>query len=917
MNLYNKINNENYGFSVATRDKWLVVGNPSFYSWPPAELGVATSGSVDVFLYSKRYDQHLLQNTLFRHLLADEEILLAAETGSGGQPPTGSIISGSLHTEATGSFSDTADSDIILDYGTYLSGSVNDYGRAVDIHNRLLGIGYTYNRLLFQFDSGTLDISSSGGVDMYDLGVYDPDTVSFREVITSDSYSGSDGYYYFMASVPPGYSAVALQRTTDLVNWNTIQTLSTDYEAGGQYAFRFPQSEYVGNYRLTESVDYDPYILTLTNPVPTVTGSFGWAVSINDDWVAVGSPFYSSSRGAVHMFRKFGGTALANLSWSLHSTITASDAQPGDLFGYSLELNSAPGVINYTTRSVAYSQSMVIGTHRPSGSKVYYYEISGSGGLSGSISSASWQETFYFTPTYTNLPLTYYPDAYPILSSSWAGPSPVADMFGYDVSIYGDTVAIGAPFDRYYFEYTQSAVYQQGAFYVFERCPVADYGFSLNMKSHGTEDSLKNHRLGYSLDTYAGKLVVGCPKLTTIQMGSSSLSPCYIQGSLYQAHFCRTEEEYQIQGQYCYLQYNTGSNLWEYNNTYQIKKRYLAPYRNFGWGIDMSDRFIVVGSPMNISGSKRTIDIYYTGSNLNDFDPISGQAYIYNLANYKSEFQVGNVFYRNGKIVIITSGSQFDGLFFNPISDADYQYDLMFHNKQTLHEKQIICSVEPGEFNVSTNPSSTSITRSLFDINQNGVFDFQDVDVLLMYMNYKRTEGDSDQNSNWSASVLIADDEICWHDYLKNSGNFYGTNELYSSSFAWLNTTAMYSALDFNQDNIIDVNDQNILWKYFSNRLNQTNFDKYLTTNSSQRLYSSTVDQLNAKTNRNHLPTIRSEFFDYDRLSKNDQTGSYLTPYVTSIGLYQDGELAAIAKLGSPIKLLPDYPYNFVVKMDF
>jgi len=127
----------------------------------------------------------------------------------------------------------------------------------------------------------------------------------------------------------------------------------------------------------------------------------------------------------------------------------------------------------------------------------------------------------------------------------------------------------------------------------------------------------------------------------------------------------------------------------------------------------------------------------------------------------------------------------------------------------------------------------------------------------------------------------------------------------------------MYRELDFNQDNVIDVSDQNILWKYFANRLNQKNFDKYVTVNSSRRLYGDIVDYLNSRTLRCSPQRIKTDFFDYERLSQYDTTGSYLTPYVTTIGLYQDGELAAIAKLGNPIKLLPDYPYNFVVKMDF
>jgi len=56
---------------------------------------------------------------------------------------------------------------------------------------------------------------------------------------------------------------------------------------------------------------------------------------------------------------------------------------------------------------------------------------------------------------------------------------------------------------------------------------------------------------------------------------------------------------------------------------------------------------------------------------------------------------------------------------------------------------------------------------------------------------------------------------------------------------------------------------------------------------------------------------------DYNELATNDRTGSYLAPYITTIGLY-DNELnmVAVAKLPQPIKSLPDYPVNFIIRFD-
>lgn len=56
---------------------------------------------------------------------------------------------------------------------------------------------------------------------------------------------------------------------------------------------------------------------------------------------------------------------------------------------------------------------------------------------------------------------------------------------------------------------------------------------------------------------------------------------------------------------------------------------------------------------------------------------------------------------------------------------------------------------------------------------------------------------------------------------------------------------------------------------------------------------------------------------DYDTNRLSDPTGSYLAPYITTIGIYDnEGDMVAIAKLPTPIKNLPDYDMNFIVRFD-
>lgn len=56
---------------------------------------------------------------------------------------------------------------------------------------------------------------------------------------------------------------------------------------------------------------------------------------------------------------------------------------------------------------------------------------------------------------------------------------------------------------------------------------------------------------------------------------------------------------------------------------------------------------------------------------------------------------------------------------------------------------------------------------------------------------------------------------------------------------------------------------------------------------------------------------------DYYSNTLTDPTGSYLTTFVTTIGLYDDNNnLVAVAKLPKPIKNYPDMALNFIVRID-
>lgn len=64
-------------------------------------------------------------------------------------------------------------------------------------------------------------------------------------------------------------------------------------------------------------------------------------------------------------------------------------------------------------------------------------------------------------------------------------------------------------------------------------------------------------------------------------------------------------------------------------------------------------------------------------------------------------------------------------------------------------------------------------------------------------------------------------------------------------------------------------------------------------------------------------PNRFGSFDDFEYSGSLDPTGSYLAPYITTIGLYDDDlNMVAVAKLPKPIKSEPNYPLNFIVRFD-
>jgi hypothetical protein len=125
--------------------------------------------------------------------------------------------------------------------------------------------------------------------------------------------------------------------------------------------------------------------------------------------------------------------------------------------------------------------------------------------------------------------------------------------------------------------------------------------------------------------------------------------------------------------------------------------------------------------------------------------------------------------------------------------------------------------------------------------------------------------------------------------------------------------------LDIDGDGEVTMRDAMLLVRYFIGRTG-INLTKGLvdgfTVNATRTKPFDIINFLDTRTGKNRGVKILDEFVNYKENDAKDQTGSYLAPYVTTIGLYSGLELVMTAKLSRPVKIVPNYPINFLVKYD-
>ena len=214
---------------------------------------------------------------------------------------------------------------------------------------------------------------------------------------------------------------------------------------------------------------------------------------------------------------------------------------------------------------------------------------------------------------------------------------------------------------------------------------------------------------------------------------------------------------------------------------------------------------------------------------------------------------VGNVIYEHGIIAI--TNDVISGSTTGSRRDYFDNYDLEYKSTNTIYENEFLLVVGEDEFNVSTNP--TSYTE-------------MNVETGSIYV--------TNNNSNILYEIVAGGDaggfivyynqnneEITLAIEPNNNYSFYGNSIIESELINWT----------------LNINSGSGIKYQYS--------DKYQ----------------------------KAIFADYEYSSSIDTTGSYLAPYITTIGLYDDNmDMVAVAKLATPVKSMPDLPVNFLIRFD-
>jgi hypothetical protein len=369
----------------------------------------------------------------------------------------------------------------------------------------------------------------------------------------------------------------------------TGRELPAKFRATG-HALRLEVDESGARYPVTvDPVATQAYLKPALIGSTQVGDQMGKAVAIDGETAVIGSPFESSSTagvnstpnesavgsGAVYVFVRSGST------WTQQAYIKATNTGTGaleDWFGIAVSISG---------------NTLVVGAPNEDSSTT---GINSTANESAPDSGAA----YIFTRTGT----TWSQQAY--LKPGAVGTSQNGDLFGLSVSISGDTVAVGAPYESSSSGTTpnESAV-NSGAVYIFTRSG-STWSQQAYVKRGATGSDVAGDEFGYSLSLSGDTLLVGSPREGSSSTGINS-----------------TGNNGATNAGAAYVFVRSGTT-W-------TQQAYLKPAAvgagqsgdAFGWSVAINGDTAVVGAPFEASST--------TGINSipNESAPAAGAAYVF------------------------------------------------------------------------------------------------------------------------------------------------------------------------------------------------------------------------------------------------------------------------------------------------
>lgn len=683
---------------------------------------------------------------------------------------------------------------------------------------------------------------------------------------------------------------------------------------------------------------------------------FGTSVAIDNDILAVGAPGCSGSIGAVYVFRKkrymdseypcwsintgsywkqvttveefckematssyyatqsYVPTFVSgNYTWEYETTLTSSIGAANDNFGYCVSVDMDQLIVGTNKTGIGYATLFTCSYHSAS---------------VGACPTGSWFEVqrFYGNSSAGDLDITK--PEYTIDISSTI----TSNRFGRSVAISNKSIVIGCQYDKAYkpnYSYTGSALVLGAAYFYYygyaAECLANQ--FNLVTKTFGNRDYLIDNNFAKSVSIDGTTAAVSSlPDVLgrTVDFSGGS----YV---LENYSYASTGSLDSVLGRVLIYNYDYTENKWNKTGEIRRNKEKNHPYNIYGYAVSVSSDLLAVGGPIVniITGSSYSSVINESSQSLYMPSTYSGSAYLYNLNKYEENPKIGNVFYKNGYFVITNTGSNYTNMLMGTGSRG---FELNYRGTHTIFEHEYIVSVRPGEFNYSTNPSALMQYPLAFDVNGDGIVDIGDVDLVMRYLRMKKfyadfvydvdgliLEQDTLTDYSWWANDLLqteAEDvlqqESAYAESITTSSFDAFTKSAYDYIEINLNNTGI---LDIDGDGQINLNDGYLFALYVLRQLNPSTIAPYINEDSTRR-YVTDIQKYLDKYCGNDKKSINSEFLNYQYSSSYDPTGSYLAPYITTVGLYQDNQLVAVGKLGRPVKNLIDWPVNIVVRFD-